>query len=355
MIWVGWRQFRNQAIAGAIGLAIVAVVLAITGAHLAHLYSLYRGDRATCSAALCSAARSKVLDSYHHVRLLGTVLIALPGIIGVFWGAPLVTREIESGTHRLAWTQGVTQQRWLLTKLAIIGLASALAAGLYSLAMTWWALPFDHLNANRISPAIFDQRGIVPVGYAVFAFALGVAAGVIIRRTLPAMAATLVGFVGVRMLIQYLVRPHLLSPLHATRALTPSTDIGLSVNSSGPTIVSGHPSIHGSWVLGSSVVDSSGHAPSSDFVRQACSAALAQGSRSGPLPPGNGGSRPAPHGAPQAFTTCIHNVSTQFYQLVTYQPGSRFWAFQGIETGVFIVLAIGLAALSVWWLRRRRA
>jgi hypothetical protein len=31
----------------------------------------------------------------------------------MFWGAPLVAGELESGTFRLAWTQDVSRVRWL--------------------------------------------------------------------------------------------------------------------------------------------------------------------------------------------------------------------------------------------------
>ena len=132
----------------------------------------------------------------------------MPALIGVFWGAPLVARELETGTYRLAWNQSVTRTRWLAVKLGLIGLAAMAAAGLLSLMVTWWSSPIDQALAargpqraqrrNRFAPLLFGARGIVPIGYAAFAFALGVTVGVLIRRTLPAMATTLAVFVAVR-------------------------------------------------------------------------------------------------------------------------------------------------------------
>jgi hypothetical protein len=350
MIWVSWRQFRGQAIGAMVGLLGVAAILGVTGVHLNHLYTDYELHIGSCNVATCDAVRSRLLDSYHHVRLLGSLLIGLPALIGLFWGAPLITRELESGTHRLAWTQSVTRTRWLVTKLAVVGLASAVAAGLYSFAVTWWAIPFDRINANRLSPAIFDQRGIVPIGYAIFGFALGVTLGVIIRRTVPAMFATLIGFIGTRMLTQYLVRPHLISPMHATYRLNQGLGIGIQTNSSGALSVdAGHPEIHGAWVTGSHLADSAGHAPTSAFIKQACGAV---NRLRGPAPPGVG-RRQAPPGAQRAFESCIHTVGATFHEVVAYQPASRFWQFQWLETGLFLLLALALAAACVGWVRHR--
>ena len=75
----------------------------------------------------------------------------------------------------------MTRKRWLLTKLAVVGAASMLAAGLMSWMLTWWASPIDTVNASRFSSLVFDTSYIAPIGYAAFAFALGVTAGVLWR------------------------------------------------------------------------------------------------------------------------------------------------------------------------------
>ena len=69
--------------------------------------------------------------------MLDGLVVLVPGIIGIFWGAPLVARELEAGTYRLAWTQSITRTRWLATKLGVVGLLSMVAAGLLSLMATW--------------------------------------------------------------------------------------------------------------------------------------------------------------------------------------------------------------------------
>ena len=139
---------------------------------------------------------------------MGLAVLLTPAIIGLFWGAPLITRELETGTFRLAWNQSVTRTRWMAVKLGLIGLAAMAATGLFSLMITWWADPIDRVTTSgwragydvvhRLAPLVFDARGITPIGYAAFAFALGITAGVLIRRTLPAMAATLAAFAAVQ-------------------------------------------------------------------------------------------------------------------------------------------------------------
>ena len=143
-------------------------------------------------------------------------------------GCAGIAHELETGTFRLAWTQNVSRRRWLWVKMGVVGLASALTAGLLGLMSTWWFSPIDKVSQNRFSAASFSLHGFVPGGYAAFAFALGVAAGLVFRRTLPAMAVTLVGFVVARLAVTYWVRPHFMSPATLNVPLSVN-DVGFQV------------------------------------------------------------------------------------------------------------------------------
>ncbi len=163
-------------------------------------YMSQAANLASCRAG-CSALTSTFLDSmkagavYPVLYIAGIgILYITPAIIGMFWGAPLVTRELEAGTFRLAWNQSVTRTRWMAAKLAAGGLAAMLTTGLISLIITWWASPIDRAGGfptsfgqlSRFSPVAFGARDLVPVGYAAFGFALGVTVGVLVRdRDLP--------------------------------------------------------------------------------------------------------------------------------------------------------------------------
>lgn len=185
MIRFAWLQFRTQAAIAFGALAIIAIALAITGPHLIHVYDT---TITTCKSQKdCGSAAAAFLHGNSTLRTwLGIFVVVTPGIVGIFWGAPLAAREFETGTHRLVWTQSVTRTRWLAAKIAVIGFASILFAGLISLLVTWWTSPLDRVSMNTF--ANFDQRDVVPIGYAAFAFALGLSAGVLIRRAVPAMA-----------------------------------------------------------------------------------------------------------------------------------------------------------------------
>ena len=183
---------------------------------------------------------------------MDAITLVVPALLGVFWGAPLVANELETGTYRLAWTQSVTRKRWLVEKLGLVGLWSVAVAGLLSLIVTWWYSPLDRVNANQFSSATFGMRDIAPIGYAVFAFALGLTVGVLIRRTLPAMGSTLVAFVAVRLAVTYWVRPHLVTPVRITTAFR----AGQEFTASGPrglvSVIGTKPS---AWVYSSYLVN----------------------------------------------------------------------------------------------------
>jgi hypothetical protein len=268
------------------------------------------------------------------------LLYLVPAVIGIFWGAPLIARELETGTHRLAWNQSVSRTRWTVVKLGLIGLAAVATAGLLSLMISWWASPIDNaMNFGqpdsgagfpRITPLIFGARGVAPLGYAAFAFALGVTAGVLIRKTLPAMAVTLVVFAVVAFVMPNFIRPHLIPPVHVTAPLNPYQNNELMISSPGNQMtVVGNFSRPGAWILSNHSITPSGHL----FTGPA-----------GPACMGNG--------TPNACINWINSLHLR--QQVSYQPASRFWPLQFIETGIYLVLAAGLGWLSVWRVRRRR-
>src|ERR1700685_1722428 len=243
MIRFAWLQARTQTAVAVAALAAVAILAAITGPRLLHFYDTVV---ATCgSRGDCVPVTTAFLASYRLMQvILPPVLLVLPALIGAFWGAPLVARELETGTFRLAWTQSVTRQRWLAVKLALTGLASMAVAGLLSLILTWWFSPIDRVQMNRLTPAMFGVRGITPIGYAAFAFALGVAARFFTRRTIPAMAVTIVVFTGIRLAFSLWVRPYLITPLRVTSALVmpsvsgPASTAGADAIKTGDLVVS---------------------------------------------------------------------------------------------------------------------
>jgi ABC-type transport system involved in multi-copper enzyme maturation permease subunit len=353
MMRLSWRQFRAQAAAAFVVLVAIAVVLALTRPHLSYLYGIYAKAQAACVASRnCRDVSINLSQVDKLLELLGTALVAVPALVGAFWGAPLIAREFESGTHRLAWTQSITRTRWLAAKLAVAGAGSVLATGILSLLVTWWSSPIDRAHNNRFGSGLFGARNIVPLGYAAFGFALGVVAGLLIRRTLPAMAATLAGVLGTRIAFTYLVRPNLLSPVHKAVPLDPDST-GFGSSNGGPqTLFPNTPNLPNAWIYSTHVVDKAGHGLPAQLVATACPTL---GERGGPTPTtGSGVTRiQAPPGVQNALHDCVAKISASYHVVVTYQPANRYWPLQWFETGVFVAGAVALAAFCFWWIRGR--
>lgn len=199
-------------------------------------------------------------------------------------------------------------RRWLSRTVAWALLAALVWGGALAALVSWWRGPANALAfpGVRLNSGIFDIQGIVPVAYSVFAVALGIAAGAAFRRVLPAMATTFAVFTGLRFLIAEYARPHYLTPV--PRLLPFGT-----ANSGLPP---------GSWVLSTSTTGPGGQPYSSFTVQDIPAACRGQG--------------------PKASCMTAHG----FHMSITYQPAGRFWAFQGIETGIFLVLAAALIAVT---------
>ncbi|HEY0521256.1 MAG TPA: hypothetical protein VGC84_17330 [Ilumatobacteraceae bacterium] len=346
MIRLAWLQARTQTVTAMIGLAVVATVLLVSGPNLAHLYATLI---APC-AVTDSCSESTIREFLRHDReihdALQILVMVVPGIIGIFWGAPLVAREIEARTFLLAWTQSVTRTRWLATKLGVIAVASMAVAGLLSLMSTWWNHPLDRVVQNAYST--FDARNIAPIGHAIFGFALGVTAGVLIRRTLPAMATVAVVFTAARLAITHWVRPLLYTPVRLAVALDVRST-GVFRSSTGAlTLDPSTPRIANAWIVSSKIVDGSG----AGLTRTAFTTICPQLAVTEPKPAPAGRTK-APDDVRAALETCVTNVGKSYHLLVSYHPASRYWSFQWFEVGAYIAAAIALAALCVWSVRRR--
>jgi hypothetical protein len=328
MIWLTWRQHRKQALFTGIGLAVLAALMIPTGLAMRHTFAnlgladclrtLGNAEMVTGNTEACNTAFRQFSNQYGVMSLVGVLFLVLPLLVGLFWGAPLVAREVEQGTHRLVWTQGISRQHWALVKFGLVGTVTLAAAVVYGLGMSWWLNPLSQAGQmSRFNVFFFDMQGLVPIGYTLFAVALGIFAGTIWHKVLPAMAVTLVGFLGLRIALTILARPRYLP----ARTLTyPIQDVTLQ-----PNLYSGN------WVQSFGIRDASGKlvAENSEI---AC-------------PPNATGPGAASCGSGLGVGPGAYN-----WQL--YQPASRFWLFQSIETGIFVALAALLVYLAIRRIRR---
>ena len=324
MTWLVWRLHRTQLYIAAALLAALTILLLVTGLQMA---SQYHSALAACGAShSCATLASTLFLGSHAVGFLVIMTLGVPALFGLFWGAPLVASELETGTSQFAWMQSVTRKRWLAVTAGEMLLAAAAWGGAVSALVTWWSGPDNALQLDQFKPGRFDIMGIVPVGYALFAMALGLCAGALLRRSVPALAVTLAGFIVVRAVVTIWLRPHYLSAITVTYKLfSPFTPTGSY------------------WQLAQGILNPAGlpvpaaNGPAIDgipvgFLPSACAAA------------GSGLQRP---------TSSCRQALAAFHGFITYQPASRYWAFQGIETGIFVAIAAVLIAVTAVVLLRR--
>lgn len=346
VLWLSVRQFRTQAVIAAGLLAVLAVAVLIDGSQLLHDY---HGILSTCTGSQdCAAARNTFTAKYDALsHWLSGVVIVVPGLIGIFWGAPLVARELEAGTFRLVWTQSVSRARWTLCKLALLGLAAMAVAGLCSLLVTWWSSPLD-LVSGQGPFANYDMRGLVPIAYAAFAFALGVAAGALIRNVVAAMGATLAMFVGLRVAFTEWVRPHLMAPLTLRTPFTIASPRRIQIGAHLP---------QGAWVVSESIVNRAGQTllKGSGFLANPATAVgpngvTLRGMGSCPNLKPSGAQLGNLQVASGLMVRCVNQLHLS--NVVTYQPSNRYWPFQISESLIFLGAAAVVGAFTVWWVRR---
>lgn len=337
MIWMSWRQFRGQAVVGGIVLALLAAYIVYLGLDIRGAYQDYR---AQCpSTGGCAGPMGQFSLDYENVLLyLAGVLALVPGLLGMFWGAPLITRELEAGTHRLVWNQSVTRRRWLFTKLLVVCVACMIVAGVASLLLTWAAAPVDDAADNRFSTVLFGARFLPPIAYAVFALVLGTLIGLLVRRTVPAMALTLVAFVIFQFLVPNVVRPHLMPAEHLVKPMTVSAiNEAKSLGSiTGAPVLNGL-SIPQGWITDVSELTTAQGKPLDEKTFNDCY-----------MNAPKTGATEGPYGD---VAVCLSKLN--LHVDIAYQPWNRYWAFQILESAFYLVLAGLLAVFAMWRIQRR--
>ena len=325
MIWLAWRRRRGAVIATGVALAVVGALMVVTGSSM---WSAFRGEGlASCidglhgarfvpAAGGCQDQAQAFAARYFNLRLLGLVSFTfLPLVIGMAWGAPAIARDLEDDTTSLVWTQGVSRRRWAWTQLAFAVGVAALTMGALAALITWWYGPLNAATGDRFQWLIFDQQGVVPVGYAIFATACAAFIGAVTGRTVRAMAIVAVVFIVTRFSVAVWWRPRFMAGMERTYPVVTSRVPNRLLND---------------WLYG-------GGGPGVGVVLRA------NGERVG------GGQRICP----PVDTACFADVGRDAINLELFHPASRFWTFQSIEAGIFLAFALALTVATVWWVRRR--
>jgi hypothetical protein len=292
MIWVSWRQHRGQAVSCLALLAALAVYAIILGTSMRTAFGndvpapcLAHSQGLSCPNGITTFRNE--FGSEVNIAFWSVALI-VPGLIGVLVGGSLIARELEYGTWRLAWSQTVPRARWLTVKLAMVTGGLIVLGAAMTAVITWYRAPMDRITGHLQHNA-FDFEGLVLTAYILCAFGFAVLAGLLIRRSIPAMVAAFVPWLAIRLVIEFVFRDHYMAPLTMT-------------------------------------------------IPAIC--------RQGSCGDGIGFT-------PQATGRIGDLILNMQGNVVTYQPADRFWIFQSIEAGIFVALTAAALGTTIWLLHRR--
>jgi ABC-type transport system involved in multi-copper enzyme maturation permease subunit len=347
MNWVAWRQHRKQFLVVGILLVLYAALLIPTGIHFWHAYQQTLSNCAqnpatpSCSDVGGNLFQTNIDQILFHLVPLTVVLIPL--ILGVFWGAPLLSKEYTEGTNILAWTQSVSRRKWLTIKLLWVLFATVILVGAFAALDTWWSKTPNTINMSRFNSGLmFDSQGIVPAALGLFAVSYGIMFGAWFRKIMIAVGLTLGVFIAVAIIIvPNFVRSHYMSPISVTAPMGPGTLETKIPNDA--------------WATSRNIVDKNGQSFNSFNLAnmpQQCQQIIQQ-SQVGTN--GHGmhvKASPTPGGG-DPIDTCLNNAG--YHQVATYQPSYRYWDFQRIEAGLYLAISALPIAATYWLVVKRDA
>ena len=326
LAWVTYRQHRPALIGAAVFLGVISVYLLITGLQANHAYAAVANCRPLGSET-CRQLKDAFDREYWGgggggaveaggAQTISSLMLVVPVVLGAFLGAPVLAREFETGTFRFAWTQGCGRVRWAASKLLLLAVVVTGVTWAFTELFSYYYHPFlVDGQVSRLLPLAFGLLGVAFAAWTLAAFALATFFGALIRRTVPAMAATLATWTVLAIGTAVALRQHYQAPLKTT-GIPPAS----------------------AWLLGSYATGPNGQVLSQHALDQLFQQAPASVQNS-------------PN--PNALSNWL---ATQHYtQWTTYEPASRFWHFQLIEGGWLLALSVLLIAAAVWMVRRRAA
>ena len=334
MAGVTWRQHRIALAGVAVLLGALAVWLWSIGTSLHHAYAAAVACHPASSPACGNLVNNFNVSATNHTMgskgAGGVLLQVVPVLIGAFVGAPVLARELETGTFRYTWTQGFGRWRWALAKLVLLAVVLAAATAAFGALVSWYYQPefaTSSLGLFEDSPLVtlFSLRTVTFPAWTLAAFTIGALAGMLIRRVVPAIVATLAVYAGLVFAAGSFLREHYLAPLvtSVSNFNLPGADTAWTISQ---------------WSTKDGRFAFAGGFPPMSLVSQFCSSVSPWNGKEGPGDP---------------FAQCL--AQHGYTQWTSYQPASRFWPFQWIEGGWLLALSALLIAATIWLVRRRAA
>jgi hypothetical protein len=341
MLWVSWRLQRGALLVAGAAAAAFATVLVVRGLQIHSVFGLLARDHCDGPGPgpqACSALAGKTGSAS---TIFGpAALTAFPVLIGMFVGAPMFARDFETGTQRFAFTQGTNRGRWVAGRMTFAGIACTAVAAALGLLASWWVSPFRSPDAGPWWPgqALTMVTPVLLAGWTLLGLITGAALGMLIRRTVLAMAAAGAAVGVLAGPVAGLLRGALLSIDPVAVRTTPGvlsvcgTTCTQSVPPPGTTV--------GIWVHAGYTVGGWFTRPGGHLVSAAQANSIVA------------------H-MPQKIATSDRVAgwlaAHHLVYWLAYQPGSRYWVFQFAEFGALLAAAGLLAGLTVTMVRRRAA
>jgi hypothetical protein len=330
MAGVTWRQHRFALVGAATLLGALGLYLWIAGLQLHNAYAAAIACHPAGSPACMGLAST--FNGTDAFLSGGVILQVVPVLIGAFIGAPVLSRELETGTFRYAWTQGFGRWRWTLAKLVPLAVLLVTATAAFGVLLSWYYQPYyatgnQAVGLNELSPynpGVFDLRPVAFPAWTLIAFAIGALAGMLIRRVVPAIGATLVVYAGLAFATGLYLREHYLTPLLTTKLNLPGD----------------------AWIF-SQWWTKSGTTVSQSTMAQVINPLFER------LMPAVPPDQVHLHKLPTILSVQQYLTQHGYTYWTSYQPGSRLWPSQWVEGGWLLVLSMLLIAATVWLVRRR--
>jgi ABC-type transport system involved in multi-copper enzyme maturation permease subunit len=330
MVRVTWLLHRTELV-GLLVLAVgcaLAMILSQDSTHAAYASYVANGCVANPLHLPCGTIANGLVNDTDSFSAVVIALHVLPVVIGLFIGAPLLAREIESGTYRFTWTQEVGRARFVLTTFVMLATVVTAVACLLGLLLGWYGHPFEVIGVeSQWQSGLFDTTVFMLGAWTLFALALGSFLGALIGRTVAAMAATTT-VVGGLLIVSFLNLVHSLLSVGAiaTSKITPNGTGGIPIGALNDRDYLSGPA-PGSWLVRGWITGPNRHVLSTTAAYNVLGRAY------------NATEKNFASNAVTRWLSIHH-----FTYWVSYQPASRYWAFQAVAG----VILIGLAALLLF-------
>lgn len=311
MARVTWRQHRGALIT--LVAASAALALAMVAGQLG-----VRGTSANTIAPGTNALNAIVI-----------ALHVLPVLVGVFLGAPLIAREVEGGTFRFTWTQGIGRTRFTGTTIALLAAVVTATTCALGALLAWYAHPFEAAGlTSQFQSGFFDTTALTLPAWTLFALSLGTFLGALIGRVVTAMAATAAAAGGLIVGTFWELDHHLLSLGALATPVRPTGGLFLGLLNM-PAEPGFGPS--GSWLVSGWITGPGGHQLSTTAAGNLQNRLNAVTIKD-----------------PAAWMSLHH-----YTYWLSYQPADRFWYFQATTGAALAALATAFALMTIRLIRSR--